>query len=97
MVLSFWNRQLTRIDVERLSTNFRRTAKGIRCDNADVTIQPTVVAQENFMAAINYRFPKKNGHQAEKATIVMTAMKAKLFVQEEPRAPLQRPKLFFIK
>jgi hypothetical protein len=38
-----------------------------------------LLPQENFMAAVNYRFPKENGHQAEKSTVVMTAMKAKFF------------------
>jgi hypothetical protein len=38
-----------------------------------------LLPQENFMAAVYYRLPKENGHQAEKSTIIMTAMKAYFF------------------
>jgi protein-arginine kinase len=62
----------------------------MHCDN--VMKQLAVLPQENFMAAVNYRFSKENGHLAEKSTVVMTAMRAKFFLRQEPRAPLQWPK-----
>jgi hypothetical protein len=47
------------------------------------------------MAAVNYRLPKGNGHQAEKSTVVMTAMKAKFFSPQEPRVAFVAAKTIF--
>lgn len=36
----------------------------------------TPLMQENFVTTLRYRLPEYNGHQTEKSTVEMAAMKA---------------------
>lgn len=55
---------------------FRLLANGIYTANA--MRQLTVVAAKKFMTTVSYRFPKEKGHQMDKSTPVMIAIKAKI-------------------